>query len=424
MGCAVTVLVAGGGYVGLSTATGFARQGHRVDVVEIDAQRAAMLRDGALPFQERSLAGAFQQAVRCGSICVHESYADLPEVADFAFVCTSTPARGDGSLDTSQIMDAATMLVRACPSLTLVIRSTVNPGTTQQVEDAFSLHGDAVKVVANPEFLREGSGLQDFEAPTRIVVGGSDRDAVDSVARLYDFAAGVPVLCTDARTAELIKLCSNAALAVRVSMANEIAHLAEAHQADIELLLEGVGGDPRIGRDYLQPGIGFGGSCLPKDLGAFRAAAHQTGFTTPVFDGASLTNETVVGQLASRALEITGNIPRPRICIAGVGFKPGSDSLRSSQSVRLARVLLQRGVAVSLYDPLAEGNARREFGDNVAYCRELDSALSSSDLTIVLDRGLLDAGTVARSRALIIDALGRQLAPSHRAEEVDVHGGN
>ncbi|HLF78774.1 MAG TPA: nucleotide sugar dehydrogenase [Dehalococcoidia bacterium] len=414
------VLVAGGGYVGLSTATGFARQGHGIEVIEIDPIRAEMLREGRLPFQEPSLAGAFHHEVERGSITIHTGYHTLHGKADFAFICTSTPPTADGSLDTSQVFQAAEMLIEACDApLRLIIRSTVNPGTAQQLEEKIGL-GQGIQVLANPEFLREGSGLNDFESPSRIVIGGSDAEAVDALARLYTFAVGVPLLRSNAKTAELIKLTSNAALAVRVSMANEIAHLAEADNADVDLLLEGVGWDPRIGQDYLKPGIGFGGSCLPKDLAAFRAAAQQTGFSTPVFDGASLTNDTVVGRLASRAIEIASHIPQPRVCVVGVGFKPGSDSLRSSQAVRLVRTLLLRGVSVTLYDQLAESNARHEFGDRVSYAETFEAGLADADVTVLLDRSLVKPAATA-SEGVIIDALGRQVSLA-KSEGAKVYG--
>jgi UDPglucose 6-dehydrogenase len=296
----------------------------------------------------------------------------------------------------------------------------VNPGTAQHLEESLGNELGCL-VLANPEFLREGSGLHDFESPSRIVIGGNDEEAVKALAGLYGFAAGVPVLLTNAKTAELIKLTSNAALAVRVSMANEIAHLAEAADADVELLMEGVGWDPRIGQEYLKPGIGFGGSCLPKDLAAFRSAAQQTGFSTPVFDGASLTNDTVVGRLASRALDIARHIPKPRVCVVGVGFKPGSDSLRSSQAVRLVRTLLLRGVDVTLYDQIAEANARREFGDRVNYASSFQAAFARADVTVVLDHSLIEPSTLPDDSRVVIDALGRQVSLT-KFEGAQVYG--
>ncbi len=415
------ILVAGGGYVGLSTATGFARQGHQMEIVEIDPLRSRMLQEGRLPFYEASLEKAFEAEVQAGRITIHTGYHSLRGRAEFAFICTSTPPTADGSLDTTQVFQAAEMLMDACePPMRLVLRSTVNPGTGQQLEERIGPNR-GFDVLANPEFLREGSGLFDFEAPTRVVIGGSDQEAVNALARLYSFVPDVPLLRTNTKTAELIKLSANAALAVRVSMANEIAHLAEAADADVELLLQGVGWDPRIGQEYLKPGIGFGGSCLPKDLAAFRSAAQQTGFSTPVFDGASLTNDTVVGRLSSRAIDIMRHVPHPRVCIIGVGFKPGSDSLRSSQAVRLVRTLLLKGVKVALYDPVAEGNARKEFGEKVSYADCFDAAVEDVDVTIVLDRTLIDCTKSSYDGKIVIDALGRQIPLIAKTEGERMH---
>jgi UDPglucose 6-dehydrogenase len=411
--------VAGGGYVGLSTATGFARLDHQVDVIEIDPERVRQLREGFLPFQEPSLADAFREEIRRESIRVHHGYADCNGQVDFAFICTSTPLTQLGTLDTTQVFQAAGMLAACFPApLRLVVRSTVNPGTVARLQQTFSDRGSDMQFLMNPEFLREGSSLQDFERPSRVVVGGDNEDAVAALASMYNFS-DAPLIRTDSRTAELIKLASNAALAVRVSMANEIAQVAEWADADVDQLLDAVGLDPRIGRQYLKPGLGFGGSCLPKDLSAFRSAAMQTGLSTPVFDGASLTNDKAIGQVAARIIEVTRDMSRPKVAILGIGFKPGSDSLRNSQSVRLIRTLLARGYDLTVFDPIAEQNARREFRDDVTYAPSLDEALETSSVVVVLDDSLFASAAVEMHEQVIIDAMGRRMpAPNLTRERV------
>jgi len=415
------LVVAGGGYVGLTTATGFARLGHRVDVVEIDPYRAGLLRQGVLPFQEPSLARAFEEQVRHGGIDVHADYEGLLGHVDFAFICTSTPMTMHGSLDTTQVFAAAQMLLHS-PAMPrkLVVRSTVNPGTIARLEQRLRLDED-VRFLMNPEFLREGCSLVDFETPSRIVVGASDRAAAESLMALYEFS-DTPKIVTDAKTAELIKLASNAALAVRVSMANEIAHVAEWAEADVECLLQAVGYDPRIGSDYLKPGLGFGGSCLPKDLAAFRSTALQTGLTTPTFDGASLTNDKVIGRLAARVIESARLQEHSRVSIIGVGFKAGSDSLRNSQAARLVRTLLDHGFELTIYDPVAEGNARREFADLVSYAGSVDEVLQTSSVLVVLDHGLFDCMAPELSEQVVIDALGRRLSGGRALAENVTYG--
>jgi len=404
--------IAGGGYVGLSTATGFARLGHEVDVIEIDPHRVSQLRDGCVPFHEPSLAEAFRDEIKRESIRVHHGYADCGGTVDFAFICTSTPLMQSGPLDTTQVFQAAGMLMASFDGpLRLVVRSTVNPGTVERLRSSIGDARPDVHVLMNPEFLREGRSLLDFEQPSRVVLGGDDEGSVEALAGMYDFT-DAPIIRTDSKTAELIKLASNAALAVRVSMANEIAQVAEWADADVDRLLEAVGWDPRIGPNYLKPGLGFGGSCLPKDLAAFRSAALQTGLSTPVFDGASVTNDKVIGKLAAKVIEVTRNMTEPRVAIVGVGFKPGSDSLRNSQAVRFVRTLLSRGYKLTLFDPVAEANARYEFKDDVEYATSLDEALEHSSVVVALDESLFYSGQTELHEQVVIDALGRRLTAS------------
>ena len=224
------------------------------------------------------------------------------------------------------------------------------------------------------------------------------------------------MLTTDTTTAEVIKMAANAALAVRVSMANEIAHIADAAGASPEAVLAAVGGDPRIGPDFLQPGLGFGGSCLPKDLSAFRAAAERVGVPAPVFAGADSTNDYAIDRLVDRVAELTGversakqnGHAHSRVCVVGVGFKPDSDSIRSSQSMRLVRALLEVGFDVGVLDTPAEANARAELGDTVSYERDFDSMLATYDVAIsVFPAAKLT--NLESPRARVIDGLGRQL---------------
>lgn len=414
------LLVAGGGYVGLATATGFAKRGHEVQVVDIDKERAESLSRGQIPFREASLVDAFRRQVKRSRLAVHSTYESIAGPTDLAFICTSSPLNHEGLLDTTQVLAAAESVAAssARPEY-LVIRSTVNPGTAEAVEELVRGLGCAPAVLVNPEFLREGSALVDFERPSRVVIGGNDPASVEDLAALYSFT-GAPVIRTDRRTAELTKLASNAVLAVRVSMANEIAQFANNAGADVDVLLDGLGYDPRIGRAYLEPGIGFGGSCLPKDLAAFRYWAQRVGLPTPVFDGASFTNDHLIQLLADRLCNLVVGRPDARICIIGVGFKPGSDSLRNSQAVRLTKSLLERDHIVTIFDPVAEQNVRREFAQEirVVYAETLDQALHESDAVIVLDKNLASGSQLPGPEVAIIDAVGRQISPPRTLQEV------
>lgn len=408
------LVVAGGGYVGLATAVGFGRHGHQVELVEIDPERAERLRRGELPFHEPSL-GEDLAELSGKNLTVHAGYADSFLDVDFAFVCVDTYPAADGHLDSSRVMSAADSLIDSCgPDVVLVLRSTVNPGTATMVREHRAERGAPGAVLVNPEFLREGTALWDFDHPSRRVAGGSDTEALAKLGELYAFS-DAPILNTDATTAEVIKMAANAALAVRVSMANEIAHIADAAGASPEAVLAAIGGDPRIGPDFLQPGIGFGGSCLPKDLSAFRAAARRVGVPAPVFAGTESTNDFAIDRLVERATELSSVVRDadsitglPRVCVVGVGFKPGSDSIRSSQPMRLVHALLENEFQVGILDSAAEANARLEVGDRVVFERDFEHALTTYDVVIAAFP-TAEMANVSSPHARVIDGLGRQL---------------
>jgi UDPglucose 6-dehydrogenase len=411
------LVIAGGGYVGLATGVGFGRHGHEIELIEINPERAAQLRRGELPFHEPSLAQDLAE-LSGRNLTVHTGYPDSIEGADFAFICVDTYPAEDGHLDSTRVASAAQSLIDTCGSdVPLVLRSTVNPGTSVMVRELRAERGTPGAVLMNPEFLREGTALWDFDHPSRRVVGGNDPEAVEKLVRLYDFPGGTaPVLRTDATTAEVIKMAANAALAVRVSMANEIAHIADAAGASPEAVLAAIGGDPRIGPDFLQPGIGFGGSCLPKDLSAFVAAARRVGVPSPVFAGTESTNDFAIDRLVGRVCQLVGVTPgtqrngksHGRVCVVGVGFKPGSDSVRSSQSIRLVRSLIAEGFDVGVLDPVAEANARVELADGVSYERDFETVLGSYDVVIEVFPDSRHA-QLRSPQARWIDGLGRQL---------------
>jgi UDPglucose 6-dehydrogenase len=402
--------VAGAGYVGLATAVGFARHGCDVQVIETDPERAARLEAGRLPFLEPSLEAAFAE-LHGTRLRIERTYPSRLDVR-FGFVCVDTSALPDGSLDESRVEAAADSLAASMPATAaIVIRSTVNPGGTLRIERRLRRGGAPRTVLVNPEFLREGHALEDFEAPARRVIGGGDGGQVEALAALYAFSPA-PVLLMDAASAELAKLASNAALALRVSMANEIAALGEAAGADLDRVLAAVGADPRIGTGYLSPGIGFGGSCLPKDLGALRSAARSWGVDSPVLDAAALTNEGALQRTLSRVIALLGERPDPRIAVIGVAFKPGSDSVRDSPALRLVEALLARGVRVAIHDPLAEQSARAVLGDRVNYLSTPEAAVDASDLVLVVHDST--SGRLARRGGPIVDVLGRSLGPHVR----------
>ena len=410
------LIVVGAGYVGLATATGFQRQGHQVDLVDVNPVLVQRLSQGRLHFHEPGLAEAFADAVARQRIRVKLGYEEL-ESADFAFICTPTPSMLDGALDNSSVYSAVQELLDVCPGqLRIVIRSTLNPGDSDGIAEWAEARRADVDILFNPEFLREGNSLQDFEAPSRVVIGGRSSAATAAMEEMYSFA-GDRLIITDRTSAELIKLGANSALAVRVSMANEVAHLASAIGADYETVLAGIGADMRIGRSYLSPGIGFGGSCLPKDLSSLRTSARRMGVDTPVFNGAEQTNENVLERLLERALSLKQNGSQRRVGVIGAAFKTGSDSVRHSRAMMLIHKLLSEGIGVSVFDPLAEASARQELGGSVTYASSFEEAALGTSLAIVVDRSLLPADELLDDSVTLIDGLGHEIARSEAALE-------
>lgn len=349
------ISVVGAGYVGLVTAVGLAALGHDVHVVETGTARLAALREGRVPIHEAGLQEAFTAASAAGCLMVGEG---LPADPGLVLVCVGTPIRDDGSSDLSQL-DAALEALRGrlSPDAILVIRSTLPVGGTRGALEMADL--DPARVFTNPEFLRQGTALADFATPTRIVIGRfpeADPDALAAVLGLYD-GIEAPRFIVDVEAAEIIKNGANAFLALKLSFTNEIASLCEESGADVDEVMAGIGADPRIGRTYMQPSFGFGGSCLPKELTTLARAGHDRGLPMHVTTAASAANLAAQDRFASRIGELAGGLDGRTVGLLGLAFKAGTDDIRDSPSIRLAERLIGRGATVRGYDPAAGPNA-------------------------------------------------------------------
>lgn len=346
--------VIGAGYVGLVTAVGLAAQGHRVRVGEADAERVAALQAGNVPFYEPGLAEVLNTVRGRGLVTFHASNRAPAEESAVVVLAVPTPPNGDGSADTSIVEAVSGEIAQYLrPDAVVVLKSTVPPGTTTRVEDVLRRYASTAAVVANPEFLREGSALEDFFAPSRIVLGSHDDAAIKVMLRLYS-AFDVPVVTTDPVSAELIKYASNSYLATRISFANEMAALAEATGADIRAVMDGVGHDPRIGHDYLNPGPGFGGSCLPKDTRGLLATGARYGCDLPLVQAAVDVNSRQLAATVDKIRRAVGGDLRGKtVAVWGLAFKAGSDDVRESPAVALAEAVLAEGAEVVAHDPLA-----------------------------------------------------------------------
>lgn len=351
------VAVVGAGYVGLTTAACLARLGHRVVCTDVDESRITGLQRGEMPIREPGLAELVKAGVDGARLSFACGSAEAAAQADFVFLCVPTPSGPDGRADLGYLEAAADEIGPSLrPGAVVVNKSTAPAGTAQLL--ARVLGRADVSVASNPEFLRQGSAVHDFLNPDRLVVGAADVAVADRVAGLY---AGIdaPVLVTDPASAETVKYAANAFLATKLSFSNSVAALCEAVGADVVDVLEGMGYDRRIGRDYLRPGPGWGGSCLPKDTRSLVAVASAAGYDFVLLRSVVEANEAQFARIVdkvARRVELSG----ARVALLGLAFKAGTDDLRDSPSLEIARRLVGAGAVVHAYDPLVRARAVAE----------------------------------------------------------------
>lgn len=344
--------VLGAGYVGLVTAACLAERGHRLTVIDVDSQRLAALGAGRVPFHEPGLQPLLDEALRSNRLTAAESPLGLAG-ADAVLVCVGTPLDEHGNADLSQVESACRSIARHAPNAVVVIRSTLPLGSSDLLS-AWLNRRHLTDVVTNPEFLRQGSAVSDFRSPTRIVIGtrdGQPSAASRLVERLYA-GTDAPVLVTTYQSADLIKNAANAFLATKLSFINEVADLCEVYDADIEQVVEGIGLDPRIGRGYLRPGIGFGGSCLPKELSNLAHLGESRGLPVRLMQAAGRDNGNRAARICGRLERLVGSLAHRRVALLGLSFKPNTDDVRYSPAVALARHLLARRARVVAHDPV------------------------------------------------------------------------
>lgn len=349
------VTVVGAGYVGLITAVGLADLGHRIELVETRPDRLTPLRNGSVPIYEQGVQSRLAAHLDQGSLRVRSKPTDDTDVI---LICVGTPIGSDGRSDLTQLRRALESVRNlAAGQVALVIRSTVPPGSSQLVSGWSDVPTN--RILFNPEFLRQGTALRDFERPTRIVLAHFPDvmpGLVDLVMGLYD-GLDAPRLVVDVAAGELIKNGANAFLALKLSFANEIASMCEEFGADAETVLHGIGLDPRIGGSYMRPSFGFGGSCLPKELAALTAAGKARGLEMHMAAAASEANLASQRRFVARVSTALGGLHGRRLGVLGLAFKAGTDDVRESPAVGVASALLDGGASVTAYDPVASRNA-------------------------------------------------------------------
>ena len=380
------VAVIGAGYVGLTTAACLADLGNDVTVVDVDQSKVAALKRHQVPFYEPGLHELVERNARAGRLSFTTSYVDAVPGAEYAIIAVSTPEGEGGEADLSYVEAAASSIADAMDGPLIVVnKSTVPPLTGDMVSRVLKHRNRTheASVVSNPEFLREGSAIQDFMHPDRVVVGSNDREAAESVARLYS-PLQAPILITpNIYTAEMVKYASNAFLATRISFINEIAWISERVGADAKLVAEGMGLDRRIGSQYLDAGIGYGGSCFPKDVAALAAVSerfnYHPGLLHAVMEINSDQRMVVIDLLRASLEELPGKV----IGLLGLAFKPNTDDMREAPSVDIAKVLLAAGAEVRAYDPAAVERAKMLL-PHVEYRRDAYEVAEGADALVLV----------------------------------------
>jgi UDPglucose 6-dehydrogenase len=366
------IAVIGTGYVGLVAGAGFSDMGGDVVCADIDASKIAMLKRGEVPIYEPGLDKLIGHNVKEGRLSFTTDVAAAVAGAEVIFLAVGTPPRPDGSADLSYIFQAAETAVKSLTGWAVIVtKSTVPVGTGDKIEEIARKHAPcACAVASNPEFLKEGDAVTDFMKPDRVIVGTSDPRAIATLQALYApfTRSSDRMLVMDRRSAELTKYAANSMLATRISFMNDLANLCDVVGADIELVRKGMGSDARIGTKFLYAGVGFGGSCFPKDLRAAINTANEAGVQLRVLDAVVESNERQKHRLAEDiGRYFGGNLTGKRIALWGLAFKPGTDDVREAAALVLAEDLLAAGAEVVATDPVAIVTAKKVLGERIRY---------------------------------------------------------
>jgi UDPglucose 6-dehydrogenase len=373
--------VIGAGWVGLVTAACFVDLGHEVVVRDVVPERVADLEEGRVPIFEPGLPELL--AANRERIRYTLEMDDVFERARMAFVCVDTPPTHSGDADLSRVWRVVEELPAVGERILLIMKSTVPVGTGALVRERLDRAGLAhVGYVSNPEFLAEGSGLEDFRSPDRVVVGAFTEEDADAVARLYAFV-DAPILRTDVASAEMVKMASNAFLATRISFINEIANVCEMTGADVEAVARGVGLDHRLGPHFLRAGIGYGGSCFPKDTSALKQLAANSGYHFQLLTAVIEVNELQKRRVIRKLLKHLGSLRGKTIALLGLTFKPNTNDLREAPSLVLASRLIAEGATVRGWDPVALAEARAML-PSITVTDDLREALKDADAAVIV----------------------------------------
>jgi len=386
------IAVVGTGYVGLVSGTCFAESGNHVVCVDIDKAKVEKMKNGYVPIYEPGLEVLFDRNTKQGRLHFTTDLAEGIKDAKIIFLALPTPPGADGSADLSFVLKVAKDLSEIITDYKVIVdKSTVPVGTAEKVEAVLleKLDHSLFDVVSNPEFLREGVAVEDFMKPDRVVVGTSSEKAQKVMTALYEpfVRQGNPIIFMDERSAEMTKYAANSYLATRISFMNEIANLCERLGADVDMVRKGMGSDSRIGKRFLFPGVGYGGSCFPKDVQALAKSAQENEYDFKILKAVMHVNDLQKEILSSKILQyFDGDLTGKTIGVWGLAFKPNTDDIREAPALTIISRLLNKGAKVKAYDPEAMENVKQIFGDKIEFStNEYDAVEGVDALAIVTE---------------------------------------
>ncbi len=381
--------IIGTGYVGLVTGACFAEFGLFVTCVDKDEKKIKALKKGEIPFYEPGLDELVKRNVKQGRLIFTTKIAKAVESSLVIFIAVGTPRRGDGSADMKYVEEVAREIANHMDDYKVIVtKSTVPVGTGEKIREIISRNLKSrtdFDIVSNPEFLREGSAIEDFMRPNRVVLGAASPQAVAIMKDLYKplYLLETPFVITNIETAELIKYASNSFLATKISFINEIATLCEKVGADVHMVAKGMGLDQRIGSKFLHPGPGYGGSCLPKDTTALLKIAEDNNVHLGIVDAAVRANERQRGYMVERIKQSMGDLKGKTLAVLGLSFKPNTDDIRDAPSVPIIKTLLKEGAKIRAYDPVSMEEAEKILPE-IKYCKDPYNTLKGADALIIM----------------------------------------
>ncbi len=384
----MNITIVGTGYVGLVTGTTLAELGNTVYCVDIDAKKVERMKQGVVPIYEPGLEEMFLRNIQAQRLFFTTDIKEALDKSEVIYLALPTPPGEDGSADLSYVISVANQIGEMITEYKVIVnKSTVPVGTADKVRETIGAKTKIpFDVVSNPEFLREGFAVEDSMNPARVIVGSESEKAQEVMAKIYQpfTNIGIPIIFMDEKSSELTKYAANSFLAVKITFMNEIANYCEKVGADVDKVRLGMGSDDRIGHRFLFPGIGYGGSCFPKDVKALIRSGKQEGFDFQILEATEEVNQTQKVILVSEIENyFKGDLKGKKIAVWGLAFKANTDDIREASSLDNIKLLLEKGAEITAYDSIAEENVRQVLADDISYAQDMYSALEGADCLLI-----------------------------------------